>query len=78
MAVFKYKTYDSAGKRVTGVIDADNPRQATSKLKKRGLYPFELSVEAAAGEKREKKSRRRASPHAPPGRAFPTRSSRAS
>ena len=54
MAVFKYKTYDSAGKITSGVLDADNYRQALSKLKSRGLYPFELVEETPAGKKGEK------------------------
>ncbi len=56
MAVFRYKTYDNSGKLISGVIDADSASHATSKLKSKGLFPFEVSKEAfnlVAGKRRE-------------------------
>lgn len=54
MAVFRYKTYDISGKMVTGIIDADSMDHATSKLKAKGLFPFEVKREARLAESREK------------------------
>lgn len=49
MAVFEYKGLDFRGKNTAGVIDADNPRQARSKLRQNGVFPTEvLSAKAAA------------------------------
>ena len=50
MALFKHKSYDAAGKSVAGVIDADNAAQATSKLKNKGLFPFEVVPELSHKE----------------------------
>ncbi len=49
MAVFEYKGLDVRGKNTAGVIDADNPRQARSKLRQSGIFPTEvMSAKAAA------------------------------
>ncbi len=49
MAVFEYKGLDPRGKNTAGVIDADNPKQARSKLRQSGIFPTEvMSAKAAA------------------------------
>ncbi len=55
MAVFEYKGLDLRGKNAAGVIDADNPRQARSKLRQNGIFPTEImsAKAAAAAEARE-------------------------
>jgi general secretion pathway protein F len=50
MPTFRYSAYKSGGGEVTGVIDADNPRQAQQRLKKDGLYPREI-VAADSGSR---------------------------
>lgn len=45
MSVFAYKGLDLRGKNTTGVIDADNARQARSKLRQDGIFPTELKSE---------------------------------
>lgn len=45
MGAFVYKGLDLRGKNTTGVIDADNPRQARSKLRQDGIFPTELKSE---------------------------------
>ncbi len=51
MAVFEYKGLDLRGKKMAGVIDADNPRQARSKLRQNGIFPTEvMTAKAAAAE----------------------------
>ena len=42
MAVFEYKGFNTEGKTVTGIIDADNPKTARIKLRKSGVYPTEV------------------------------------
>lgn len=59
MSVFKYKTYDNSGNLVAGIIDADSQTHAASKLKGRGLFPFEINRERVAGDRPEEKSERR-------------------
>ncbi|MEC4678714.1 MAG: type II secretion system inner membrane protein GspF [Nitrospirota bacterium] len=48
MAVFEYKGLDLRGKNMAGVIDADNPRQARSKLRQSGIFPTEVITAKAA------------------------------
>ncbi|MCD5390665.1 type II secretion system inner membrane protein GspF [candidate division NPL-UPA2 bacterium] len=48
MPIFEYKALDSSGELVQGVIDADDPREARSRLRRRGTYPTELWQEGAA------------------------------
>ncbi|MDH3976510.1 MAG: type II secretion system F family protein [Deltaproteobacteria bacterium] len=55
MAVFRYKTYDGSGRMLSGIIDADSTDHATSKLKSKGLFPFEVTREAGAAESRQRK-----------------------
>ncbi len=45
MAVFAYKGLDGRGKNTSGVIDADNPRQARAKLRQTGIFPTDLASE---------------------------------
>ncbi len=47
MPVFEYKALDSSGEVIQGVIDADDPREARSRLRRRGIYPTELGQEGA-------------------------------
>ena len=48
MAVFEYKALDSSGNATNGVIDADDLREARSKLRRRAVYPTELCQEGTA------------------------------
>ncbi len=43
MAVFEYKALDPQGKQVTGIIDADTPADARSKLRRRNVFPIEIN-----------------------------------
>ncbi|NIQ38322.1 MAG: type II secretion system inner membrane protein GspF [Proteobacteria bacterium] len=54
MPIFEYRGVDTGGKNVRGIIDADSPRQARSKLKKTGVFPTEVQ-EAIAAERRERR-----------------------
>jgi len=54
MAVFKYKTYDGAGRMLSGIIDADSTDHASSKLKAKGLFPFEVTREADSAVNKDK------------------------
>ena len=47
MPVFEYKALDASGKRVKGIIDADNPRVARLKLKAGGVFPTDISEETS-------------------------------
>ena len=42
MAVFEYKALNSKGDQLTGIIDADTPADARSKLRKQGIFPIEV------------------------------------
>jgi general secretion pathway protein F len=42
MAVYQYKGLDGGGAAVAGIIDADNPKSARGKLRKKGLFPTEV------------------------------------
>ncbi len=42
MAVFQYKGLDGGGAAVAGIIDADNPKSARSKLRKQGFFPTDI------------------------------------
>ncbi len=50
MAVFEYKGLNLQGKNAVGVIDADNPRQARSKLRQSGIFPTEIMSAKAVAE----------------------------
>lgn len=42
MAVYEYRGLDRSGKPVTGIIDADNPKVARTKLRKQSVFPTEI------------------------------------
>ena len=42
MPTFRYSAYKAGGGETTGVIDADNPREAKERLKKKGLFAREI------------------------------------
>jgi len=46
MAVFEYKGFDAAGKSIKGVIDADSPKGARSKLRRQNLFPTDVWEQA--------------------------------
>lgn len=50
MAVFEYKGLNLQGKNAAGIIDADNPRQARTKLRQNGIFPTEIMSAKAAAE----------------------------
>jgi general secretion pathway protein F len=47
---FEYKALDGAGKKVSGVMDADNPKAVRSQLRKQGLFPTDVK-EQKSGQK---------------------------
>ncbi|MBI3608745.1 MAG: type II secretion system inner membrane protein GspF [Nitrospirae bacterium] len=47
MAVFEYTALTAEGKTVSGVIDADNVKEARLKLKRTGVFPVDVAVGAA-------------------------------
>lgn len=49
MAVFSYKGINSAGKKVSGIIDADNLKSARSKLRKSKIFPTDVSEGGRGG-----------------------------
>lgn len=49
MAVFRYEGIDKKGKKVTGVIDAENERAARSKLRRQNVYPTVVKADGAGG-----------------------------
>src|SRR4051812_41268886 len=49
MPAFEFVALDSAGKRKTGVIEGDNPRQVRQTLRERGLSPTD--VKPIAGDR---------------------------
>lgn len=48
MPVFEYKGFDSVGKQVRGIIDADDPQTARTKLRQKGVHPTELTESSSA------------------------------
>ncbi len=42
MPVFEYKGFDKGGDTVAGLIDADNPKVARTRLRSRGVFPTEV------------------------------------
>ncbi|MBW1878697.1 MAG: type II secretion system inner membrane protein GspF [Deltaproteobacteria bacterium] len=51
MPVFEYKGFDGGGKAVSGIIDADNPKVARSRLRRQGLFPTDVDVQTKEGSK---------------------------
>lgn len=47
MAVYEYVGLDGAGKAIKGVIDADTPRAARTRLRKQGTFPTEVREQKA-------------------------------
>ncbi len=47
MSVFAYKGFDSAGKTVSGVVDADSQRTARAMLRREGVFATEFQEEIA-------------------------------
>jgi len=47
MAVYGYSGFDSAGKSVAGVVDADSQRIAREKLRREGVFATQIHEEAA-------------------------------
>jgi general secretion pathway protein F len=45
MPVFAYRALAPNGRAISGVIDADNPRNARGKLRELGIFPIELAAE---------------------------------
>jgi len=45
MAVYEYKGLDKSGKAVTGIIDADNPKVARTRLRKQAVFPTEIHLQ---------------------------------
>lgn len=43
MAVFEYKGIDKNGRNVSGVVDADSPKAARTRLKQQGIFPSSLT-----------------------------------
>jgi general secretion pathway protein F len=56
MPVFGYRGLSAEGRSVSGVIDADSPRTARGKLRASGIFPTDISEEAATA-KRERSLR---------------------
>lgn len=42
MAVFEYVGMDAAGKATKGIVDADSPKSARTRLRKQGVFPTEV------------------------------------
>lgn len=47
MAVFEYKGFDAAGKEVAGIVDADSPKGARSKLRRQGVFTTDVWAQKA-------------------------------
>lgn len=55
MAIFEYKAYDIGGGGKTGIVDADSPREARSKLRSQGIHVIEIE-ELHEKQKRKEKT----------------------
>lgn len=51
MAVFEYKGLTTQGKVVGGIIDAESPKTARSKLRQSGIYPTEVFEGGGSGSR---------------------------
>lgn len=54
MAVFEYKGFDNAGKEVAGIVDADSPKGARSKLRRQGVFTTDVWAQKAGKATRGK------------------------
>jgi general secretion pathway protein F len=45
MPIYEYKAIDGTGKKLRGVIDAENPKLARTKLRSSGIFPLEVYAE---------------------------------
>ncbi len=54
MAVFEYKGFDAAGKEVAGIVDADSPKGARSKLRRQGVFTTDVWAQKAGKATRGK------------------------
>lgn len=53
MEAFRYEALDAAGRTVSGVVQADTPRQARTQLRAQGLFPSMLAPAHAHGQTRQ-------------------------
>lgn len=51
MAIYEYKGLNASGGAVTGIIDADNPKSARSKLRKQGVFPTDVDEQKKGATK---------------------------
>ncbi len=49
MPVFEYRGLSEAGKQVTGLMEADSPRTLRANLRKTGIFPTEVMIQADSG-----------------------------
>ncbi len=49
MAVFEYKGLDGSGAAVNGIVDADSPKIARTRLRKQGVFPTEIREQSDGG-----------------------------
>jgi general secretion pathway protein F len=42
MEAFRYEALDAAGRKESGVVEADSPRQARAQLRAQGLHPSQI------------------------------------
>jgi general secretion pathway protein F len=58
MAGFRFDAIDAAGRRESGVLEADTPRQARAQLRERGLVPTQVEALLEAVQKQNTQRRR--------------------
>jgi len=51
VAIYEYKGLNAAGSAENGIIDADNPKSARSKLRKKGVFPTHIEVQKKGATK---------------------------
>ena len=49
MPVFEYKGLDATGKATAGIVDADSAKMARARLRKQGVFPTDIHVQADKG-----------------------------
>ncbi|MCC7544549.1 MAG: type II secretion system protein GspF, partial [Aquabacterium sp.] len=50
MSAFRFEALDAAGKTVTGLVEADNPKAARAQLRTQHLVPLKVDVVVAEAE----------------------------